>query len=192
MKILLIDAYDSFVHIIYQYFLSQEVEVDVIRNDKIDFSNIDKENYSLIVLGPGPGHPKDSGYVSIIDKYKGKVPIFGICLGMQAIVLAFGGEIVKSNTIMHGKKSYITHTKDTIFRNSISPMEVARYHSLVAKQESFPSDELKITSTSNEDNNIMSVTHLELLVRGVQFHPESIITKGGENIFKNVIDWAAQ
>ncbi|MDA7742341.1 aminodeoxychorismate/anthranilate synthase component II [Francisellaceae bacterium] len=186
MKILLIDAYDSFVHIIYQYLLKLDAEVDVVRNDKINDDLIKAGNYDLLILGPGPGHPQDSGYLEIINSFKDEIPIFGICLGMQAIVMAFGGEVVKSGHIMHGKTSLISHDEKGLFENLNNPLEVARYHSLIAKQSSFPSSALQVISTANDDGHIMALKHKDLSIQGVQFHPESIITKDGASIFKNL------
>lgn len=187
MKILLIDAYDSFVHIIYQYLLTLDAEVDVIRNDKVTNNIIVENNYDLLVFGPGPGHPRDSGYLKIISDFQDKIPMFGICLGMQAMVMAYGGNVIKSNNIMHGKSSYIAHEGNGLFKDISNPLKVARYHSLIADKMTFPHDILTIMSTSNDDGNIMAVRHKTLPIQGVQFHPESIITDDGISIFNNIL-----
>lgn len=187
MKILLIDAYDSFVHIIYQYLLSLEAQVDVLRNDKVAIAEIEKAGYDLIVLGPGPGHPKDCGYTELLHHFKGKVPLFGVCLGMQAMTLAFGGEVVKAERLMHGKTSQIKHENVGCFRNMPQPFTATRYHSLIAKRDSFPHQELAITAVSLDDGYIMGLKHKHYLIEGVQFHPESICTQDGIKIFQNFL-----
>lgn len=186
MKVLLIDAYDSFVHIIYQYLLELKADVHVVRNNKITSEEIKDGKYDIIILGPGPGHPKDSGYLKIINDFKGIIPIFGICLGMQAIVMAFNGNIIKSESILHGKTSLITHSNIGIFQNIANPIKVGRYHSLVADISSFPAS-LNITATANDDNNIMGIKHKTLPIEGVQFHPESIMTINGLSLINNIL-----
>ncbi len=188
MNILLIDAYDSFVHIIYQYLLSLDLEVEVIRNDQLNLDLIEKKHYHAIVLGPGPGHPHDAHYLPLIDRFKEKVPLLGVCLGLQAITLAFGGRVVKANHLMHGKTSLISHTNVGCFRGLSNPLTATRYHSLIAEEASFPHDELDITATSCDDHYIMGLKHKHFNIEGVQFHPESICTEQGLNLFKNFFD----
>ncbi len=187
MKILLVDAYDSFVHIIYQYLLALNVEVDVVRNDQTDFVHIAAGRYAGIVLGPGPGHPRDCGYVELIHRFKGHIPLFGVCLGMQALALAFGGEVVPAKNQMHGKVSLVEHDNQGCFENLPQPLAVTRYHSLIAEEASFPHGELIITARSLDDHYIMGVRHRQFDIEGVQFHPESIGTEQGERIFANFL-----
>jgi len=187
MKVLLIDAYDSFVHIIYQYLLELNIDVDVVRNDKVNIKNIEKNNYQQIIFGPGPGHPKDAGYIELINYYKNKLPLVGVCLGMQALAMAFGGKVIKSDSIMHGKVSNINHAGTDCFLGLNNPLDVTRYHSLVAEHASFPNDQLEILAECQQDNTIMAIRHKTLPIVGVQFHPESIMTKNGLDIFNNLI-----
>ncbi len=187
MKILLVDAYDSFVHTIYQYLLSLGATVDVVRNDQLDFAKIETAGYGLIVLGPGPGHPKDCGYVEVIQHFKNKLPIFGVCLGMQALTLAFGGEVVPAKHRMHGKISQIEHVSKGCLTGLPNPLAVTRYHSLIAEESSFPHQALEITARSLDDAYIMAVKHHQLPIEGVQFHPESICTDQGLQIFANFL-----
>ena len=186
MKVLLIDAYDSFVHIIYQYLLELKADVNVIRNDNITSEEIRLGKYDLIILGPGPGHPRDSGYVKIIHDFQGVIPIFGICLGMQAIVMAFNGNVIKSENILHGKTSLITHNDKGIFQGISNPIKIGRYHSLIAEKSSFPVS-LEVTATANDDKNIMGVKHKTFPIEGVQFHPESIMTINGSSMIANIL-----
>lgn len=187
MKILLIDAYDSFVHIIYQYLLSLGHEVDVIRNDKLNFTEIEATGYQCIVLGPGPGHPKDCGYLEVLEHFKTKLPLFGVCLGLQAMALYFGGRVVKASHLMHGKTSLVEHNNLGCFQNLPNPMTVTRYHSLIAEEVSFPHGELLISARSLDDHYIMGIKHRRYLIEGVQFHPESIGTEQGLKIFQNFL-----
>jgi anthranilate synthase component 2 len=188
MKILLIDAYDSFVHTIYQYLLALNVEVDVVRNDKFTLEEIRQRHYNAIVLGPGPGHPRESNYLQIIDAFKGEIPLLGVCLGHQAITLAFGGEVVKAQHLMHGKTSLVTHTGQGCFANLPLPFTATRYHSLIADKNSFPSNELEITAKSVDDGYIMGLKHRTFMIEGVQFHPESVTTQAGYKIFETFLE----
>jgi anthranilate synthase/aminodeoxychorismate synthase-like glutamine amidotransferase len=187
MKILLVDAYDSFVHTIYQYLLTLGAEVDVVRNDQLHFSQIEAAGYAAIVLGPGPGHPCDCGYVELIQHFKGRLPIFGVCLGMQALTVAFGGEVVPAKHRMHGKISQIEHDGEGCFAGLPNPLSVTRYHSLIAEESSFPHPELQITARSLDDHYIMALKHRQFPIEGVQFHPESICTAHGDRIFENFL-----
>lgn len=192
MKILLIDAYDSFVHTIYQYLLALHAEVSVVRTDQLDFAAIEAEQYDLIMLGPGPGHPKDCGYVELIYHFQGKVPLFGVCLGMQAMAVAFGGEVVKAKHLMHGKTSQISHTNEGCFVGLPNPLTVTRYHSLIAEEVSLPGKDLLITARSLDDHYIMGLRHHRFPIEGVQFHPESIGTDEGMALFHNALKLASQ
>lgn len=187
MNLLLIDAYDSFVYIIYQYLKSLGANVDVIRNDKIKPDDIETKNYDAIVMGPGPGHPSESGYIEVIRHFQDKLPLFGVCLGMQAITMAFGGKIIKAKHLMHGKTSRIEHTNTGCFEGLSANLTVTRYHSLIADEISFPHNELEITAHSIDDGYIMGVKHKTCNIEGVQFHPESICSAQGDLIFQNFI-----
>jgi len=187
MKLLLIDAYDSFVYIIYQYLLSLGHHVDVIRNDQQHFETIQQAQYDTIILGPGPGHPKECGYLEVIEHFKNKLPLFGVCLGMQAIAVYFGGEVVKASHLMHGKTSQVEHNNQDCFLNLPNPMTVTRYHSLIAEEKTL-APTLKITARSLDDSYVMGLKHKTLNIEGVQFHPESICTDSGIKIFQNFLD----
>ncbi len=187
MQILLIDAYDSFVHIIYQYLLSLGVKVDVVRNDKVSLSAIDSGRYDALLLGPGPGHPKDAGYIELIERYGEQLPLFGVCLGMQAITLAFGGKIACAKHLMHGKTSQVKHDGEGCFQGMPNPFEATRYHSLITSEADFPEAQLIATATALDDGYIMGLRHRQLPIEGVQFHPESICTQEGIKIFGNVL-----
>ena len=186
MKALIVDAYDSFVYIIYQYLLSAGIDATVVRNDKITLAEISSFQPDFIVLGPGPGHPKDAHYIEIIQKFGADIPILGICLGHQAIGLAFGGEIEQAKNLMHGKTSLIDHDNQGCFANQNNPFRATRYHSLIVSKQNFP-DCLTISAYDQEDQYIMGLRHKHLPIESLQFHPESICTESGDQLFKNFI-----
>ena len=184
--LVLIDNYDSFTYNLAQYFQVLGEEVKVIRNDAIKVEEIAAFSPDYLVISPGPCTPKEAGIsIEAIKYYAGKLPILGVCLGHQSIVAAFGGRIVQAKTIMHGKTSDIYHDGKTIFTNLSNPFVATRYHSLVAERESLPAC-LEITAWT-KDEEIMGVRHKEFLIEGVQFHPESILTKEGLNLLKNFL-----
>ncbi len=186
VKILMIDNYDSFTFNLFQYFGILGADVKVYRNNEIKVRDIDKKNIDKIVISPGPGSPDDAGVsMEIIDKYSGRIPILGVCLGHQCIGQVFGGKIVNAKNIMHGKTSQITHNSKGIFKNIPNPFIATRYHSLVIEKETLP-EELEITAFS-DDSEIMGIQHKKFLVYGIQFHPESILTIQGMNILKNFV-----
>ena len=170
-----------------QYIGSLNPELEVHRNDKITLAEIREMKPKRIVISPGPGKPEDAGLsIDIVKEFGGNTPIFGICLGHQAITVAFGGKVDRANEIVHGKTSKITHSGSAIFRAIPETFEATRYHSLVALKESFPA-ELKITA--NTDNGlIMALEHKEDPIYGVQFHPESIVTEHGMKMVKNFLN----
>ncbi|WP_249029471.1 anthranilate synthase component II [Tannockella kyphosi] len=185
--ILLIDNYDSFSYNLYQLIGSIEPNIQVVRNDKITIAKIEQLNPESIFLSPGPGHPRDAGKcVEIIQKLGTKYPIFGVCLGHQAICHAYGATVSHASKLMHGKTSEATiNTKALIFQEMEEKMIVARYHSLSAKPDTIP-DCLEVIARS-EDGDIMAIQHCQNTVFGVQFHPESILTPEGKKIIENFI-----
>ncbi|WCL49799.1 anthranilate synthase component II [Leptospira sp. GIMC2001] len=185
--ILIIDNYDSFTYNLYQYVGVHIKEVEVIRNDKITLDEINKLSPSGIIISPGPGRPEDAGIsVDIIKKFAGLYPIFGVCLGHQAMGYALGGSIVSAPTIMHGKVSVIEHNSEGIFEGLPSPLKATRYHSLVISPEYFPK-ELEITAQT-QDGVIMGVRHkVHRNMFGVQFHPESVMTESGLEMVQNFL-----
>ena len=186
---LLIDNYDSFTYNVYQY-LSQlkPGEVIVKRNDEISLSEIEEMDPEGIIISPGPGRPDENGIIiDCIREFKSRFPILGICLGHQAIGQAFGGKIIKSGKIFHGKTDVIENDGKGVFRNLSPMMEVVRYHSLVIEKESFP-DELEITAFSS-DGEIMGLRHKTYPIEGVQFHPESVASESGHHLLKNFLNY---
>jgi anthranilate synthase component 2 len=190
MKALLIDAYDSFVYIIRQYLLETGLEVPVVRNDRVTGDEIEAIAPDFIVLGPGPGHPVDAGYVGMLDRFAGRLPILGVCLGHQAIGLAFGGKVERARRLMHGKASPIAHDGLGCFQGQARPFSATRYHSLVVAEEGLP-DCLEVSARAEDDGHIMGLRHRFLPIESVQFHPESIRTEAGARLFGNFIDRVA-
>jgi anthranilate synthase component 2 len=186
MNALLIDAYDSFVYIIVQYFASLGVNNTVKRNDEIRIEDVELMNPDLIVLGPGPGHPSQSKYIELINQFKGKIPILGICLGHQAIGMAFGSQVGKAQHLMHGKVSEISHDGAGVFKDIKKGFKAMRYHSLIIDKDTL-SEELKITATSTDHDYIMGVRHKTLPIESLQFHPESILTEDGIKLLDNFL-----
>ena len=186
--ILLLDNYDSFTYNVYQQISALGAEVEVIRNDKITLDDISNDRrYNAIVISPGPGVPQDAGITEeLIDKFKGVLPILGICLGHQAIGEVFGGKIVRNKEIVHGKTSPLLHNGKGIYQGLPQNVEIGRYHSLIIERESLP-DCLEITSEL-EDGTIMGVRHKEYDVEGIQFHPESILTAEGNKMMQNFLN----
>lgn len=186
--IVLIDNYDSFSYNLVHYFQTLSSEVRVVRNDELTCEQIAALNPSAVVLSPGPSSPENAGIcVDFVKKYAGIIPIFGVCLGMQSIVYALGGKIVRAKKIMHGKVSQISHNSRGVFAGLPNPLEVVRYHSLAADRESLPA-ELEVTAVTSDDGEIMAVKHRRFKLEGVQFHPESILTHSGKRILKNFLD----
>ena len=184
---LMIDNYDSFVYNLIRYLEELNEEVIIYRNDKITLKEIENMKLDGIIISPGPKSPKEAGLsLDIIDKFKGEIPILGICLGHQCIGHYFGGNIIKGKEPIHGKISYINHNEDGIFKNIKNPLRVTRYHSLIVDNEHIPSC-LEITSKT-EDYLIMGIKHKEYDIYGVQFHPEAEMTEEGHSMLKNFID----
>lgn len=186
--ILLIDNYDSFTYNLFHYLGELGAEVRVYRNDKITVREIAELEPEKIVISPGPCTPKEAGIsCDVIRRFGEKTPILGVCLGHQCIGAAFGGEIIRAPTIMHGKMSDILHDSRTIFQALKSPFSAMRYHSLVIDPDRLP-PELSVSARTS-DNVIMGVRHQSRPIEGVQFHPESILTEDGKKLLKNFLDY---
>ena len=190
--LLMIDNYDSFTYNLVQYFGELGQEVQVHRNDKITLEEIERLSPDQIVISPGPCTPNEAGIsMDVIKKFKGQIPILGVCLGHQSIGQSFGGKIVHAHDIMHGKTSDIYHNNSDVFQGFENPFTATRYHSLVVEKESLP-DCLEITAwTQDKDGNmdeIMGVRHKTLNIAGVQFHPESILTSYGHELLQNFLN----
>ena len=185
--ILIIDNYDSFTYNLVQYFRTLGSEVRTDRNDALSIADIKGMIPEGIVISPGPGHPSEAGIsLDVIQTFAGQIPILGVCLGHQAIVHAFGGDVVQASKIMHGKTSRIRGDGKGLFHGVDGPFEAMRYHSLIAKRETLPA-ELVITAESEDDHEIMGVRHKEFPVEGIQFHPESIMTIIGKRLLRNFL-----
>lgn len=184
--ILVIDNYDSFTYNLVQYLGELGQEIVVKRNDEIDLAGIEELKPDHILISPGPCSPNEAGIsLSLIEHFKGKVPILGVCLGHQSIGQAFGGEVVRADKLMHGKTSPILHDSKSIFEGMESPFTATRYHSLIVRRETLP-DCLEISAETAE-GEIMALRHKEYAIEGVQFHPESIITDHGHTMLRNFL-----
>lgn len=189
--LLMIDNYDSFTYNLVQYFGELGQVVEVHRNDEITIDEIEKLNPEFLVISPGPCTPNEAGIsIEAIKHFSGKVPMLGVCLGFQAMVQAFGGNVVGAKKIMHGKISPVHHNSQGVFTDLKNPLNATRYHSLVAEQSSLP-DCFDITSWTKDDqgnvDEIMGIRHKELAIEGVQFHPESILTEEGHEMLDNFL-----
>jgi anthranilate synthase component 2 len=189
--LLMIDNYDSFTYNVVQYLGELGADVHVYRNDDITIEQIEKLAPEKIVISPGPCTPNEAGVsLAVIQHFKGRIPILGICLGHQSIGQAFGGEIVRAGQVMHGKTSPIHHNDKGVFNGLNMPFTATRYHSLVVCKDKLP-DCLEITAwTENEDGSmeeIMGIRHKELDIEGVQFHPESILSEHGHDLLQNFL-----
>lgn len=185
--LLIIDNYDSFTYNLVQYFGELDEELVVHRNDKITVDEISELKPDRIVISPGPGTPLDAGVSNdVIEEFGANTPLLGVCLGHQCIGHVFGGNIIRAGQLMHGKTSMVDHDDKGVFEGLPQPFEATRYHSLVIDPESVP-ECLNITATS-PDGEIMGVRHESLPVHGVQFHPESILTREGKSLLKNFLE----
>jgi len=188
--LLVIDNYDSFTYNLVQYLGELGAEMSVHRNDQITLQEIEKMQPSKIVISPGPCTPKEAGIsVDLIRKFGSEIPILGVCLGHQAIGEAFGGEVVRAPRLMHGKTSMIAHDGRGVYRGLPNPFEATRYHSLIIRRETMPKV-LEITAWT-EEGEVMGVRHKTFPIEGVQFHPESILTRVGKDLLKNFLESAA-
>lgn len=188
MKIIVIDNYDSFVYNICDYVgRVSSAEIEVYRNDALSVDEVIGKSPDGIIISPGPGNPDEAGIsVELIKNNPPDIPLFGVCLGHQCLVSAFGGSIERAQRIFHGKTSQIHHNGQGIFKGIKNPFEANRYHSLIVRKDDLP-DILKITATTDADE-IMGIEHNEFPFYGVQFHPESILTEEGLKLIKNFID----
>ncbi|MFJ4435759.1 anthranilate synthase component II [Streptomyces sp. NPDC088923] len=185
MKVLLIDAYDSFVHIIDQYLRTLGADTHVVRSLTRTPAALAGLEPDAVVLGPGPGHPADSGHVELVREFAGRVPLLGVCLGHQAIGLAYGGRIEVAEQVMHGRTSTVRHDGAGLFQGLGHTLEATRYHSLLVA-EPLP-DELVTTAVATDHGYVMGLRHRSLPVEGVQFHPESVMTTGGLTMMRNFL-----
>ncbi|WP_281883930.1 aminodeoxychorismate/anthranilate synthase component II [Paenibacillus sp. YYML68] len=188
--ILVIDNYDSFTYNLVQYLGELGEQVEVRRNDEIDLAGIEALKPDHILISPGPCTPNEAGIsLALIEHFKGKVPILGVCLGHQSIGQVFGGDVIRAERLMHGKTSEIFHDNRTVFAGLPSPFIATRYHSLIVKKETLP-DCLEISAETAE-GEIMGLRHKEYPIEGVQFHPESIITEHGHQMLRNFLQRTA-
>jgi anthranilate synthase component 2 len=190
--LLMIDNYDSFTYNLVQYLGELGAQVRVVRNDEIDLAGVAALKPDQIVISPGPCTPLEAGIsVPVIQEFAGRIPILGVCLGHQSIGQAFGGRIVHARAVMHGKTSPIYHADTGVFTGLDNPFEATRYHSLVIEWETLP-ECLEVTawthSKEGDMDEIMGVRHKDLAVQGVQFHPESILTRQGHDLLRNFIE----
>ncbi|HDL00956.1 MAG TPA: aminodeoxychorismate/anthranilate synthase component II [candidate division Zixibacteria bacterium] len=184
--LVMLDNYDSFTYNLVQYLSELGAELEVFRNDEITIDELLAIEPQGIVLSPGPGRPENAGIMNdLILQTNGSIPIFGVCLGYQAIAQVYGGKIDYAPTLMHGKTSQIIHTKSKLFKNVPNPFVATRYHSLIVDKDSLPK-EFKIIAYT-EDDIIMAIEHNSLPLYGVQFHPESIMTPEGKEILRNFL-----
>lgn len=191
MRILILDNFDSFVYNLADYVGRLGARTLVRRSNKMSISEVEELDPDKIILSSGPGHPSEKKYTGIceavIKRFSRNIPILGVCLGHQIIVHAFGGKIVRSKKIVHGKQSIIEHNGEGIFKRLKNPLKVGRYHSLVADERSIPSC-LEVVARSLNDYEIMAVRHRSLPIAGVQFNPESILTSDGLKLLENFVE----
>jgi anthranilate synthase/aminodeoxychorismate synthase-like glutamine amidotransferase len=184
--LLIIDNYDSFTYNIYQAICTMTSDVEVVRNDRITLQELEGKGMSHLVISPGPGRPEGAGIsMDAVRAFAGRIPILGVCLGHQTIGQVFGGKVVHADRLMHGKPSMIQHSGKGLFEGLPMPFEAIRYHSLALEKGTLPGD-LEVTASS-DDGEIMGVRHGRFNIEGVQFHPESFGTVGGEAIFENFL-----
>ena len=184
--LLMIDNYDSFTYNLVQYLGELGADIEVYRNDKITMDEIMELDPKRIVISPGPCTPNEAGIsVEVIQRFAGHVPLLGVCLGHQSLAFAFGGEIIRADRLMHGKTSLVEHDNQTIFKGLPNPFEATRYHSLIVNKDTLPGD-FEI-SAETEEGEIMGLRHRPTGAEGVQFHPESILTKAGMDLLRNFL-----
>ena len=188
--VFVLDNYDSFTYNLVQYLGELGAQIEVRRNDQVSVAQVEELKPDHILISPGPCTPQDAGIsIDLIRHFAGKVPVFGVCLGHQAMGEAFGGKVVRAKTLMHGKTSRVEHDGKTIFRGVESPMTATRYHSLIVAEDSLPS-ELEVSAHTVERDGsrvIMGLRHKKFPVEGVQFHPESVLTDAGKKLVENFL-----
>jgi anthranilate synthase component II len=185
--LVMIDNYDSFTYNLVQYLAQLGAQISVYRNDAISMDELSALNPSGIVISPGPGRPETAGVtLEAIDRFSGKVPVLGVCLGHQAIAMAFGGRIISANRLMHGKTSTITADGKSLYIGITKPFQAMRYHSLAVERETLP--ECFEISSESEDGEIMGIRHRHHPTEGIQFHPESIMTPVGKRLLRNFLE----
>ncbi|GAA1366395.1 aminodeoxychorismate/anthranilate synthase component II [Catellatospora chokoriensis] len=184
MRVLVIDNYDSFVYNLVQYLGQLGVECEVRRNDEISVADVGRVGAAGVLLSPGPGAPESAGIcLDVIAEYAGKIPLFGVCLGHQAIGQAFGGTVTRAPELLHGKTSQVTHTGAGVLAGLPDPFTATRYHSLAVLEDTLPA-EIEVTGRT-ESGVVMAMRHRTLPIEGVQFHPESVLTQGGHLMLAN-------
>ncbi|GJL57382.1 MAG: glutamine amidotransferase [Nitrospirales bacterium] len=184
--ILVIDNYDSFTYNLVQYLGELGADLQIFRNDALTIENIHRLAPERILISPGPCTPNEAGIsVAIIKNFAGRIPLFGVCLGHQSLAYAFGGQIIRAPRLMHGKTSMVHHDGKTIFDGLPNPFEATRYHSLIVKRETVPTD-FEISAETVE-GEIMGLRHIPTGAEGVQFHPESILTTAGMDLLRNFL-----
>lgn len=189
MRVLVIDNYDSFTYNLVHYLGELGAETEVVRNDRITLDEIAAKAPDAIVISPGPATPDQAGIcLSLVERFSGEIPLFGVCLGLQAMGQAFGGEVVRAASPMHGKVSVITHDGRGVFKGINRQFEATRYHSLVLDEQALPG--VFAVTARSEDGQIMGIEHSDLPVHGVQFHPESIASENGHAILQNFLNIA--
>ena len=185
--LLVIDNYDSFTYNVVQYLGELGADVQVYRNDKISISDIERLAPERLLISPGPCTPHEAGIsVEAVRHFAGRLPLFGVCLGHQSLAFAFGGEIIRAERLMHGKTSMIHHDGKTIFQGLPNPFEATRYHSLIVDRQTLPKE--FTVSAETVEGEIMGIRHSITGAEGVQFHPESILTTSGKDLFKNFLE----
>ncbi len=188
--LLMLDNYDSFTYNLVQYLGELGQEIKVFRNDKLSLEQISDLEPDHIVISPGPCTPNEAGIsMDVIREFGGKIPILGVCLGHQSIGQVFGGDVIPAERLMHGKTSQILHDGKTVFAGLPNPLTATRYHSLIVKKETLP-DCLEI-SAATDQGEIMGLRHKELVIEGVQFHPESILTEAGKDLLQNFLNYTS-
>ena len=188
-RLLLIDNYDSFTYNLVQAFLVLGADVRVYRNDAITIDAARALQPTHLCISPGPGTPQRAGVsMAMVQAFAGQIPVFGVCLGHQSIVEVFGGKVVRAGRLMHGKTSLVDHDERGVFEDIPAGCEVGRYHSLIAEPDSMP-DELEISARTSE-GEIMGVRHRRMMVEGVQFHPESVLTPDGPAMMRNFLRYS--